>query len=107
MANILFQAPAAGGLSRSDHLNDSILSVNGFNSPISATTGAFTPQNNSLLVVVVAVEAEETSGDDLSVIALDDTGADLTWTKRIEVQNSNGFIEAIVQIYTAPGTTGV
>lgn len=66
------------------------------------TTGSFTPPDNSLLVVVVGCGADPVS--DAGYVL---TGGGLTWTKRVSravdwISGDGG----IVQIWTAPVTTG-
>lgn len=70
----------------------------------SYTTTSFTPDNNSLLVVIVAVVESSGSTDPSGDITLDDS-ADLTWTTRQTLGDGNSWSRG-VKVFTAPVTTG-
>jgi hypothetical protein len=91
-------------MARSDHLNTKLLdSANG---TLSVTSGSFTPQSNSLLVVVIGVMAcTDASGPPVIDTANSSlSGGSLTWTRRIGV-NSGGMsfsYSRCLEIWTAP-----
>jgi hypothetical protein len=68
------------------------------------TSGSFTPPNNSLLVVIVlaGIDVANPTNEGHYVI----TGGGLTWTKQTSNNVSWGGDGAVVQIWTAPVTTG-
>lgn len=77
-----------------------------FNSSTSFSSGAFTPGNNCLLVVIVNTQQNVSST--LANITLSDT-ASLSWTKQTALSGipfAGGFSEGLV-LFTAPVTTGV
>ena len=86
-----------GGLSRSDHLNTKIK----LNNNMDGTTGSFTPQDNSLLVVVVSLVY-----DPAVSFAVTISGGSLTWTERVTAINgpSSNYYERL-SIFTAPVST--
>jgi len=76
------------------------------------TTSAFTPSNNSLLVVAISAlegagTSEMASGVGGLNISIDDVGADLTWTTRVTTLLTEGGWGYGTKIFTAPVTTGV
>ena len=70
----------------------------------SYTTAAFTPSNNSLLVVVLGIAYAGTSATPTNATVVDSAG--LTWTRQLEV-SASAANEAALQVWTAPVTTGV
>jgi hypothetical protein len=68
------------------------------------TTNAFTPADNSLLVVLFTY-LSTTNGNPEANAAVTDVGAGLTWTKRVSSGNVGGGVYT-TQIWSAPVTTG-
>lgn len=69
------------------------------------TTGAFTPPNNSLLVVVLGVMEQGTSGVDPSGSIRIVSGGGWTYTAQVNLGDAASFAEG-VRIFTAPVGTG-
>lgn len=71
------------------------------------TSNAFTPSNNSLLVVIAqTANQSNTPPDDVNMVITDSLGT-LTWTKRISADATGGTIfSPIIGIWTAPIVTG-
>ena len=81
------------------HLNEK-LSDN--SSPIAWTTsGSFTPQDNSLLTVVVGTLGNPGSDWTMTV-----SGGGLTWSERKTVIKANGAYRNRLSVWTAPVSTG-
>lgn len=72
----------------------------------SATTGSFTPSNNSLLVVVYAGTTSGAVDQNLANITISDT-AGLTWTEQQAVKSTtSGTVQVHAKVWTAPVATG-
>jgi hypothetical protein len=70
-------------------------------SPGSVVTAAFTPADNSLLVVCANCSGDGAGADTYAV-----TGGSLTWTERAHRDHSNNNNRGTASIWTAPVTTG-
>jgi hypothetical protein len=72
-------------------------------SATSFTTGSYTFPDGSLAVIVVHTTNEGGSENPAALLAIDDTGADLVWTKRVarDLGNSGDYMSAVV-VFTAP-----
>jgi len=68
------------------------------------TTGSFTPSNNSLLVVCVALTGSNLAADVSAAITLTDSLSS-TWTRRLYVGRGPTYGQALA-IFTTPITTG-
>lgn len=83
----------------SEHLTETASAV------LDVTSSSFTPPNASLLVLVVAAEADAGTGDIGEALTV--TGGGLTWTNRVERGATGvGGYSATHEIWTAPVVTG-
>jgi hypothetical protein len=89
--------PPGSGLSRADHLNTKIQ----LNTNLDGTTSSFTPQSNSLLVVVVDVIGN-TNARDFTVSL---SGGGLTFTERVTASSRSWSYFNRTSIFTAPVST--
>jgi hypothetical protein len=74
--------------------------------PISVTSAAFTPTSNSLLIAMIALE--NGGAGDLTTGTSTVSGGGWTWTRRGRVADNDGAppYTAILELWTAPVTTG-
>ena len=70
------------------------------------TTSAFTPANNSLLVVAGVFVENAALSDPTSAFVISDSLGTLTWTQRITAVVSPTSFPTLIKIWTAPITTG-
>lgn len=74
--------------------------------PITKTTGSFTPNNNTLLVVIASARMDDNTGLGESGWSIDDSES-LTWTKQHFVRTTGASLRSFAMIiWTAPVTTG-
>lgn len=85
-------------------LSRTLHSAGSVKGPLNYTTSAFTPANNSLLVLLFGVVTHDSAyvGNDITVT----DSLSSTWTKRVHEFKPSGGFRAFIQIWTTEITTG-
>lgn len=99
-----------GTLTRTDLLNTKILSANGFDLPLTGTSGAFNPPDNSVLFVVLAINCETNAQGDTFGTATtmsDSINGTTGWTRVSTLLiETDDFFEHLLEVWRRDIVTG-